>query len=91
MAGIANVGYTAKPLSASGAAATGPGVMGGILVGTSTALTIKVWDSLSATGTVILETTAALTAGTYLTIPAAFSIGCFITVGGVGTFTVFVA
>lgn len=91
MAGIANVGFTAKPLSASGAAQVGPGMMGGILVGTSTSLTIKVWDSLSATGTVILETTAALTAGTYLTIPAAFSIGCFITVGGAGTFTVFVA
>jgi hypothetical protein len=90
MAGISNPGFTAVPLSATGSAKTGAGVMGGILVGTSTALTIKVWDSLSASGTVILETTAALTAGTYLTIPACFSTGCFITAGGTGTFTVFV-
>jgi len=91
MAGIANVGYTAKPLSASGLVASGAGMMAGILVGTSTALTIKVWDSLTATGTVIVDTTVALTAGTYLTIPAAFATGCYITIGGVGTFTVFVA
>lgn len=90
MAGISNPGYTAVPLSASGAAKTGAGCMGGILVGTSTALTLKVWDSLSAAGTVILETTGALTVGAYLTIPACFSTGCFITVGGAGTFTVFV-
>jgi hypothetical protein len=90
MAGISNPGYNAVPLAATGAAKVGPGFMGGILVGTSTALTIKVWDSLSAAGTVILETTAALTAGQYLTIPACFSTGCFITVGGAGTFTVFV-
>lgn len=83
--------YGAIPLTASGLAKSGAGILGGILVGTSTALTIKVWDSLSATGTVILETTAALTAGQFVRIPAGFGTGCFITVGGAGTFTVFVA
>ena len=91
MAGITYEAYTAVPLAASGLAKSGSGILGGILVGTSTALTIKVWDSLTATGTVILETTAALTAGQFIRIPAAFATGCFVTVGGVGTFTVFVA
>lgn len=91
MSGIQFEAYTPKPLAASGLVQSGPGVMGGILVGTSTALTIKVWDSLTATGTVILETTAALTAGQFLRIPAAFSVGCFITIGGSGTFTAFTA
>lgn len=91
MAGITYEAYTAVPLAASGSAKAGSGVLGGILVGTSTALTIKVWDNTAASGTVILETTAALTAGQFLRIPAAFSTGCFITIGGSGTFTVFVA
>lgn len=91
MAGITYEAYTAVPLSASGSAKTGAGVLGGILVGTSTSLTIKVWDNTSAAGTVIVETTAALTAGQFLRIPAAFSTGCFVTIGGTGTITVFVA
>jgi EAL domain-containing protein (putative c-di-GMP-specific phosphodiesterase class I) len=32
-----------------------------------------------------------LTAGEFLRIPAAFSTGCFVTIGGTGTVTVFVA
>jgi hypothetical protein len=91
MAGITYEAYTPVPLAASALAKSGAGVLGGILVGTSTALTIKVWDSMTATGAVILETTAALTAGQFVRIPAAFSTGCFITIGGSGTFTVFVA
>ena len=90
MAGITFEAYAAIPLAASGAAKVGPGYMGGILVGTSTSLTIKVWDSLSGAGPVIVETTAVLAAGQFLRIPAAFSTGCFITIGGAGTFTVFV-
>ncbi|MDE3021961.1 MAG: hypothetical protein KGI54_08885 [Pseudomonadota bacterium] len=91
MAGITYPAYSAIPLSASGLAKSGAGVLGGIYVGTSTALTIKVWDSLTASGTVILETTSALTAGSFINLPVAFSTGCFITVGGAGTFTVLVA
>lgn len=91
MAGITHEAYSAVPLAASGLAKSGAGVLGGILVGTSTLLTIKVWNSLTATGTVIVETTAALTAGEFLRIPAAFSTGCFVTIGGTGTVTVFVA
>ena len=90
MAGIHFEAYAPIPLAASGLAKTGPGVLGGILVGTSSSLTIKVWDALTATGTVILETTAALTAGQFLRIPAGFGVGCFVTIGGTGTVTVFV-
>jgi len=90
MAGITFEAFSAIPLNATGAAKVGAGYMGGILVSTSTSLTIKVWDSLSAAGTVIVETTAALSAGQFLRIPAAFGTGCFITIGGSGTFTVFV-
>ena len=91
MAGTTYEAYAPIPLAASGLAKSGAGILGGILVGTSTGLTIKVWDSLTATGKVILETTAALTAGQFLRIPAGFGADCFITIGGVGTFTVFVA
>ena len=90
MAGIQFEAYSAVPLAASGLAKTGPGVLGGILVSTSSSLTVKVWDSLTATGTVIVETTAALTAGQFLRITAGFGVGCFVTIGGTGTFTVFV-
>jgi len=91
MAGITYAAYSAVPLSASGSAKAGAGVLGGIYVGTSTALTIQIWDSLSASGTVILATTAPLTAGQFINLPVAFNTGCFITVGGAGTFTVLVA
>lgn len=93
MAGIVNQGFAPIPLAASGLAKTGAGLLGGIIVGTSTALTIKVWDSLTATGTVILETTVAITSSVpfYLPVPAAFNTGCFVTIGGTGTVTVLVA
>lgn len=78
-----------KTLAASGQVKATDGELVGILVGTSTALTLKIWDSLSATGTVILETTGSLAVGAYLPIPASFGTGCYVTIGGSGTFTVF--
>ena len=93
MAGISNPGYTAVPLAATGTAKTGAGILGGFVIGSGTAITVKIWDSLSATGTVILETTVAATPTlpAFVSVPAAFSVGCFVTIGGTGTITVLVA
>jgi hypothetical protein len=88
MAGLSNSGYVAAPITATALVKTGPGVLGAIVVGSSTAGTIKVWDSLTASGTVILETTSAITAPFVLTLPVAFSVGLFITVGGTLTASV---
>lgn len=89
MPNLVQEGYVPLALSASGLVKTGPGLLKGIAIGSSTSLTLKLWDNTSAAGTVILETTAAITAPTFLQIPAAFSNGLFVTVGGAGTFTVF--
>lgn len=88
---IVQEAYGYKTLSASGQVATGPGVLKGFYVGTSTALTVKIWDNTAASGSVILETTATLTAGTFHEIPAGFANGLFFTLGGTGTITVFFA
>jgi hypothetical protein len=78
-----------KTLAASGQVKATDGELVGILVSTSTALTLKVWDSLSATGTAIVETTGTLSAGAYIPMPANFGTGCYVTIGGTGTITVF--
>ena len=74
--------YTPVALTASGLVKTGPGIINQIIVGSGTAVTIKVWDNTSAAGTVILETTAAITPVFVLNIQAAFSVGCFVTLAG---------
>jgi hypothetical protein len=83
--------YGYRALSASGQVATGAGVLKGFYVGTSTSLTVKIWDNTAASGAVILETTAPLTAGTFHEVPAGFATGLFVTLGGTGTITVFYA
>lgn len=83
--------FQTKVLAASGQVKASDGVLGGVLIGSGTGVTIKVWDSLTASGTVIVDTTVAatLTSPQYVPIPAGFSIGCFVTIGGTGSVTVF--
>lgn len=78
----------AVPLAATGSVAVGDGRLIGFFVGTTTSLTIKIWDSLSATGNVILDTTTALTTLGWYHLPASFATGCFVTFGGSGKITV---
>lgn len=60
----------------------------GIFVTTSSSLTLKLWDNTAASGTVILPTTAAITAPAYFPFEATVKNGCFCTFGGTGTVTI---
>lgn len=80
--------YKYKTLSASGLVATGDGVLIGILVSSSSSGTLKVWDNTSAATTVIVDTTDTITAPTFIAMPFAFSVGCYVTIGGTAKITV---
>ena len=88
MSGFSNEAYTPKVITASGLVCTGAGVLGGFLVSSSSSLTLKAWDALTATGTVIFDTTAAVTAPTFIRMPAGFTTGLYITIGGTGSVSV---
>lgn len=89
MSNLVQESYGYKAISASGQVATGAGVLKGFYVSTSTALTVKLWDNTAASGSVIVDTTAALTAGTFHEVPAGFANGLYVTIGGAGAITVF--
>ena len=93
MANRVEQSFVPRSVSASGLIVTGPGMINSIVVSSGTALTIKLWDSLTASGTVILETTVAVTptAPFTLDIKAAHATGLFLTIGGTGAVTLMVA
>lgn len=73
-------------LTASGVVKAAPGALLGVIVSSSSSLTIKLWDSATAaSGTVLVDTTAAITAPAFLRLPVAFSTGCYATLGGTGS------
>jgi hypothetical protein len=74
--------------SASALVKTGAGVCHLILVTASTSGTVKLWDAVSAAGTVIVDTLS-VNAGEEYDIPAGFTNGLYITIGGTATVTVF--
>lgn len=85
---IPPTGLVAKSMSASGLVKTGEGVCHLILITSSSSLTVKLWDSTSAAGTVIVDTMA-VNANEEYDIPAQFTTGLYVTLGGTGTLTVF--
>lgn len=72
-------------VAATGKAFQGDGRVKGIFVQTSSSLTLKLWDGVTAAGNVILNTTAALTAPAFYPIEADFQTGVFVTFGGTGS------
>lgn len=74
---------SAVSLSASAQVKSGAGSVVGFIVSSQGAAdtTIKIWDSLSATGTVILDTMSVGVA-TYIPMPAKFTTGCYVTLAG---------
>lgn len=81
-------GYKYTNLTASGQVKTIRGKIHAMYVNSTTAGTIKFWDSLSATGTVINETiTPAI--GYHDLGDAMFDLGCFATIGGVLNVTIY--
>lgn len=78
--------YSAK--SASAVIETGNGELIGIFVSSSSSGTLKAWDNVAASGTVIFDTTDTITAPCFLACPANFSNGLFVTIGGTVKYTV---
>lgn len=80
---------TYTKMSASGLVFSGAGQLAGIIIGSSSSLTLKLWDNNAASGAVLLDTTGAFTAPTFLDcLNVGFTNGLFVTIGGSGTFTV---
>jgi len=75
-------------LSASALVKTGTGGLLGIFVASTSGGTIKLWDNTSAAGTVIVNTFSPL-AGTFYPLPAQFTTGLYITIGGTADVTLF--
>lgn len=84
---MASPARAAVNLAATGAVVIGNGRLIGIFVTTSSSLTLKLWDGLSAAGNVVLPTTAAITAPAFYGFSADFQTGLFCTFGGTGTVT----
>lgn len=74
--------------SSTGKITEGQGECFGIMVASSSSLTLKVWDSVDGTGNVLLNTTAPITAPFFIPLIGNFSNGLFVTVGGSGNFSV---
>lgn len=79
-----------KNMTATGSVKNGTGVLYGVIVNSNTSGTMKLWDSLSAAGTVIINTFT-FTTGVSQTIlfpfPINFVTGCFFTLGGTADVT----
>lgn len=87
---MGTVATTATNLSGSGAIAPDGGFrIVGIFVSTSASLTLKLWDNPAAAGTVLLATTAAITAPAYYPVRVSGANGGFCTFGGTGTITIY--
>lgn len=75
-------------LTASAQVMSGPGRIVGIFVASTTAGTFKLWDALTATGDVVVNTTTPVAGGFY-PIPARCVIGAYLTISGTIDLTVF--
>lgn len=75
-------GTSSGPITTSQLVKTGEGILLGIFVSSSSSGTLKAWDGLTATGTVLFDTTGTITAPAYLPVNMAFSKGLYLTTGG---------
>lgn len=83
-AGAVPGGVSSGPITSSTQIKGTSGILLGIFISSATAGTIKAWDSLTATGTVLFDTTVAAspTIPTYVPVNMAFGTGLFLTIGG---------
>lgn len=78
-----------KNLIASALVASGYGTVGGIIVNSHTSGTIKLWDSLTATGSVICNTITLAAGERWIPLfDATFNTGLFVTIGGTADITI---
>lgn len=88
MKNIVNEALDFVNLSASAQVKSGPGIIAGIFCASSSSGTCKVWAQTTAAVPVLVNTFS-LTAGTWYPIPARFSAGLYVTIGGTADITVF--
>lgn len=79
-----------KNITATGAIDINPGRLLGVIINSHTAGTLKLWDSLSASGNVIMNTFTFATGSGYIPFDAgiSYSTGLFATVGGTADITI---
>lgn len=63
--------------------------LGGVFCASSTAGTLKIWDSATAASGPVIVNTFTLVAGTYYPLPAIAKNGLYLTIGGTTDITVF--
>lgn len=81
---------TYSNISISTSVATGTGNLFGILINSHSSGTIKVWDSLAASGTVLANTITLAVGERFIDFKGAtFGTGLYITIGGTADITVF--
>ena len=89
MSGIANYVGGYKQISATGNVSPIGCKLLGILVSASSSGTVTIYDSATTTTTTkVVDTTVALTGGTWVPMPIAFASGIYIVVGGTLSATV---
>lgn len=76
-------------ITASAQISSTPGAICGIFVSASTTCTLKLWDSLTATGTVFLGTTATLVAPSYFPLKGYFTTGLYATLANTCDVTIY--
>lgn len=78
-----------KNLTATGAVKTGYGTVKGVIINSHTGGTLKLWDSLSAAGTVVTNTMSFAVGERWVPLfGTAFETGLFATIGGTADITV---
>jgi len=83
-----NTKYT--NLSASAQVRAGSGVLYGIIINSNTSGTLKLWDSLTASGSIIMNTYTFVAGSSYISLPPGISFytGLFATIGGTADITI---
>lgn len=80
-----------KNITATGLIYTGPGTVAGVIVNSHTSGTIKLWDAITATTPVIVDTfTFPTGSGSYPFFGAKFNVGLFATIGGTANVTLII-
>lgn len=78
-----------KNLSASGLVKTGDGIVKGIIVASHTTGTIKLWDAVTATTPVLVNTITLAVGERWIPLfDAEFTTGLFVTIGGTADITI---
>lgn len=81
--------YSYRNLTASALVKTGYGKVAGIIVGSHTNGTIKLWDNTSAASTVLVNTMTLAAGERFIPLyDVAFNTGLYVTIGGTADITV---